>query len=106
MLVILSNVHNQLEFVATVTKDQILHLIAGACMLFKSLEPGTCTEGAVRLVDGVLEQEGRVELCLDGVWGSICGTGWDAIDGYVLCKQAGFDDEGLNLYTDVLFSTD
>ena len=58
------------------------------------LDPGTCTEGAVRLVDGVLEQEGRVEVCVNGVWGSICGEGWDKIDGYVLCKQVGFDDAG------------
>ena len=49
----------------------------------------------MRLADGVLEQEGRVEVCLHGVWGSICGTGWNKIDGYVLCKEAGFDDAGL-----------
>ena len=84
-----------------VTTNQVLYLIAGACMLFELLDSGTYTEGAVRLADGVLEQEGRVEVCIDGVWGSICGTGWDAIDGYVLCKKAGFDDAGLNLYTDV-----
>ena len=65
----------------------------------KLLDPGTCTEGAVRLADGVLEQEGRVEVCVNGVWGSICGTGWNAIDGYVLCKQLGFDDAGLQLHT-------
>lgn len=57
-------------------------------------DPGTCTEGAVQLADGVLEQEGRVEVCINGVWGSVCGTGWNTIDGYVLCKQAGFDDAG------------
>ena len=51
----------------------------------------------MRLADGVLEQEGRVEVCVNGVWGSICGTGWGATDGYVLCKQAGFDDAGLQL---------
>ena len=48
----------------------------------------------MRLVDGVLEQEGRVEVCVSEVWGSICGTGWNAIDGYVVCKQLGFDDAG------------
>ena len=30
-----------------------------------------CPEGAVRLVDGDIEQEGRVEVCFSGVWGSI-----------------------------------
>ena len=62
------------------------------------LDPGTCTEGAMRLADGVLEQEGRIEVCIDGVWGSICGTGWNKIDAYVLCKQVGFDDAGWQLH--------
>ena len=53
----------------------------------------------MRLVDGVLEQEGRVEVCVSGVWGSICGTGWNGVDGYVLCKQAEFDDAGLFFQT-------
>ena len=52
----------------------------------------------MRLADGVLAQEGRVEVCVNGVWGSICGTGWNTIDGYVLCKEAGFDDAGLKLH--------
>ena len=61
----------------------------------KLADPGECTGGAVRLADGVLEREGRVDVCINGVWGSICGYGWNAIDGYVLCKQLGFDDSGL-----------
>ena len=60
----------------------------------KILDPGECTDNTMRLADGVLEQEGRVEVCIDGVWGSICGYGWNAIDGYVVCKQLGFDDTG------------
>ena len=51
----------------------------------------------MRLADGVLEQEGRVEVCVNRVWGSICRTGWDKTDGYVLCKEAGFDDAGMSL---------
>ena len=60
----------------------------------------------MRLADGVLKQEGRVEVCVNGVWGSICGSGWDTIDGYVLCKQAGFDDEGFHIcYMHFILST-
>ena len=50
-----------------------------------------CPEGAVRLVDGDIEQEGRVEVCFSGVWGSICRYGWSASDAYVACKQLGYD---------------
>ena len=50
-----------------------------------------CPEGAVRLIDGDIEQEGRVEVCLNGLWGLICLYGWDASDAYVACKQLGYD---------------
>lgn len=33
---------------------------------------------------------GRVEISVDGVWGSLCRNYWDARDAHVLCKQLGF----------------
>ena len=39
---------------------------------------------------GAIAQEGRIEICVDGVWGSICQTGWDALDAYVVCRQLGY----------------
>ena len=50
-----------------------------------------CDEGTFRLVDGDIEQEGRVEVCYYGVWGAICDTDWNEIDAYVLCRQLGYD---------------
>ena len=50
-----------------------------------------CNDGDVRLVDGVIEQEGRPEVCFNGIWGSICRYSWDTIDSYVLCKTLGYD---------------
>ena len=50
-----------------------------------------CPEGAVRLADGQIEQEGRVEVCLGGVWGLICRYGWNPVDAYVACKQLGYN---------------
>ena len=55
--------------------------------------PEDCTDGSVQLVDGI-EQEGRVEVCVNGVWGSVCGEGWDRTDALVVCKQMGFPDLG------------
>ena len=51
----------------------------------------------MRLADGVIEQEGRVEVCVHGVWGSVCNDGWDKIDGLVVCSQIGYPRAGYKL---------
>ena len=66
-------------------------------------DPGECTDGEVRLVDGVIEQEGRPEVCINGVWGSICHSSWSAIDGYVFCNSLGYDGPSMSC---ILQSTD
>lgn len=49
-----------------------------------------CSNGDVRLVDGSTPSEGRVELCYDGVWGSVCDIGWDNWDAAIVCLRLGF----------------
>ena len=46
--------------------------------------------GDVRLVNGTTPYEGRVEICYDGVWGSVCGYNWDYFDAAIVCRQMGF----------------
>ena len=58
------------------------------------VDPGNCEEGAVRLLDGIIDQEGRVEVCHDGVWGSICDEGWDKTDAHIICQQLGYAETG------------
>ena len=56
-----------------------------------------CTDGAIRLVGGPSEREGRVEICYQNQWGSICDNGWGASDSQVVCRQLGFRATGILL---------
>ena len=46
-------------------------------------------------MNGSIAQEGRVEVCVDGVWGSVCGSEWTKQAAFVICKQAGYIYSGI-----------
>ena len=53
-------------------------------------EQSSCTSGDIRLANGSSALEGRVELCSQGIWGSIAILFWDYIDAEVVCRQLGY----------------
>ena len=68
-------------------------------------EPKNCNEGDVRLVNGTVEMQGRLEVCTGGVWGTVCSNDFTSAAAYVACKQLGLDDvNGMCLYTHVVNS--
>ena len=48
----------------------------------------------MRLVNGNITNEGRVEICLSNVWGTVCDNGWNTADAAVVCGQLGYSREG------------
>lgn len=53
-----------------------------------------CNDGDVRLLNGTSLQSGRVEVCYDGVWGTVCSNSWQPLDAGVVCRQLGFSSKG------------
>ena len=46
-----------------------------------------CTDGELRLVGGADATEGRVEICINRAWGSICDQGFTKEEATVVCRQ-------------------
>ena len=48
-----------------------------------------CVDGEVRLVGGSNIAQGRVEVCMDGRWGTVCNKSQEGV-AEAVCSQLGF----------------
>ena len=64
--------------------------------------------GDVRLVNGSNEREGRLEVCIGKVWGTVCEYVYYWSYGFlrVVCRQVGFEvDQGAGVFIVILYHT-
>ena len=54
-----------------------------------------CTNGDIRLRGGTNSYEGRVEICNNNAWGTVCDDSWSTSDARVACRQLGFVSTGI-----------
>ena len=56
-------------------------------------------------MNGSNASEGRVEVCSNYQWGTVCDDFWGTVDASVACRQAGFSARGLiEIYNNYLLN--
>ncbi len=51
-------------------------------------------DGDIRLTNGRSLYEGRVEVCDNNEWGTVCDDSWGSPDAIIVCTQLGLPSSG------------
>ena len=58
-------------------------------IIANTTQPVSCKTGDIRLFGGTKDYEGRLEVCINQVWGTVCSRSWGSTDTRVACRQLG-----------------
>ena len=53
-----------------------------------------CNQNDIRLIGRERNFEGRVEVCNNNEWKTVCNRGWGDKEARVVCRQLGFPEDG------------
>ena len=63
------------------------------CVLF-IFHIGVCNNRDIRLAGSSIIGRGRVEICWNETWGTVCDDFWSSSDAIVACRQLGYPTTG------------
>lgn len=82
------NIKTSATLIDRCPQDQLYGIILPVPSLHAGTPP-PCDHGEVRLVGGCDGSEGRVEVCVYGLWGTVCASSWGNDEAEVVCDQLG-----------------
>ena len=74
------------------------HISWSYCIYFVATieAPVNCTEGEIRLYGGSKPNEGKLHMCINKAWGTVClNSYWSNNDANVACHELGYSANGL-----------
>lgn len=78
---------------------QIVHNILYMHCASYTCTANECDMGALRLVEESVTSayKGRVEICINNTWGTVCDDNWSNSDAVVVCRQLGHVSLGISI---------
>lgn len=81
-----------LAHLISLLENSLKNTLEKLCCLYKTDN----VSHIVRLVDGLSNTSGRIEVLINGEWGTVCDNEWNLEDANVSCRQLGYKSALLN----------
>ena len=84
-----------------VIKSSDVYRFTSILLFIEDTASDGCSHGDLRLSsrsddESQLSSEGRLEVCVNSVWGTVCDTDFSSHDAQVACDQLGYEEQGIS----------